>query len=488
MEAKQDFLEGTRRVPTVYKAQKFLTKIMVKALNKAYKWYNKNFMSPDIALKNDGPIHDIGTLEGTFDEQAMMRVTQELEDRGILCSVQKVDEIGKPIEDQKKHYVQEHQRKLTRKLMRLEKKAQKHPQKIAEYRKEALTITLKAKMSANRMQQAADLTNGFGPVGKLLQQSANRKKSRVEPDKNANYVISTNITKIREANAITQTVMSKTPLLKSTQGVHEEPDIIHIPESDQELISRQKLTPEFMREHPDLSYGNEKKMNFDGVVSYRLEADHYVSQRDQLMELGIMHTARVAENNQVEIEVSLDQKTKVEQILNVDNGIIRGMTDNRWAYRKKTGSVRIMEIEPVATDRSLDKSLLNDICQSLYNRGIRFHVQTDRNGEYKNLAYDAKESGTVTGVIAAAVQKKKDSMAGSTHYDMELETELQDTKESGVSKRNPEMSDFGDRDMSRMIQILSVPAAGRNGDAKEEIPDLSDIRIPVDMEISDMEM
>ncbi|WP_289422558.1 hypothetical protein, partial [Faecalibaculum rodentium] len=113
---------------------------------------------PEKGLKNDGLANDTGELEGFYDEKAMLRVTEKLEQEGILCSVQEVDQNGTVKEGAAPHFIQQHQRKLIRKLQKLDDRARRNPKKHPVYVDRAMKLNLRAKIQANRMQQAADLT------------------------------------------------------------------------------------------------------------------------------------------------------------------------------------------------------------------------------------------------------------------------------------------------------------------------------------------
>ncbi len=367
MQAKQDFDETTRRMTILMRLSRIATRYGVKGGTGLWHWYVKQFQDPEKGLKNDGPANDTGELEGFYDEKAMLRVTEKLEQEGILCSVQEVDQPEKGLKNdgpandtgelegfydekamlrvtekleqegilcsvqevdqngtvkegaaphfiqqhQRKlirklqklddrarrnpkkhpvyvdramkngtvkegaapHFIQQHQRKLIRKLQKLDDRARRNPKKHPVYVDRAMKLNLRAKIQANRMQQAADLTDGIPVVGKLLQDSADRKRSRCDPDPDTRYVIRTNSSKTARAEQIALKTMETEPLLKQDLGFYQPSEIVHISSAEKKILEEQEITAAFMKEHPELPYGSEKRLNMDNMITYQMDID-----------------------------------------------------------------------------------------------------------------------------------------------------------------------------------------------------------------------
>ena len=464
MQAKQDFDETTRRMTILMRLSRIAGRYGIKGGSSLWRWYVKQFQDPEKGLKNDGPANDTGELEGFYDEKAMLRVTEKLEQEGILCSVQEVDENGTPQKGAMPHFVQQHQRKLIRKLLKLDDKARRNPKKHPVYVDRAMKLNLRAKIQANRMQQAADLTDGIPVVGKLLQDSADRKQSRCDPDPDTRYVIRTNSSKTARAEHIALKTMETEPLLKQNLGFYQPPEIVHIASSEKKVLEEQEITAAFMQEHPELPYGSEKQLNMDNLITYQMDIDRFLPQRDAMMEYKILHTARVT-GNQVELTVPLKDRQQVEALTLVNGGVVNGVSEMKWRNKSRNRRERVMTIEPMDPSMTLDKTLINDICERLSENRIEFMVMSDGNGEYRGLSYDSKTSSRVCGIMSAVLQKKTDLSPGSSR-----EKDRSAQMDSLQSKNRGKHENSGALDLEQYVQILSVNPEEKKRDLESRFP------------------
>ncbi|WP_289422557.1 hypothetical protein, partial [Faecalibaculum rodentium] len=232
---------------------------------------------------------------------------------------------------------------------------------------------------------------GIPVVGKLLQDSADRKRSRCDPDPDTRYVIRTNSSKTARAEQIALKTMETEPLLKQELGFYQPPEIVHISSAEKKILEEQEITAAFMKEHPELPYGSEKRLNMDNMITYQMDIDRFLPHRDMLMEYGIRHTAKVT-GDQVELTVPLKDRQQVEMLTLVNGGVVHGISEMKWRNRDRNRRERVMTIEPMDPSMTLDKTLINDICERLGENRIEFMVMSDGNGDYRALSYDSKTS------------------------------------------------------------------------------------------------
>ncbi|WP_276815056.1 hypothetical protein, partial [Faecalibaculum rodentium] len=126
---------------------------------------------------------------------------------------------------------------------------------------------------------------------------------------------------------------------------------------------------------------------------------------------------------------------------------------------------RVMTIEPMDPSMTLDKTLINDICERLSENRIEFMVMSDGNGEYRGLSYDSKTSSRVCGIMSAVLQKKTDLSPGSSR-----EKDRSAQMDSLQSKNRGKHENSGALDLEQYVQILSVNPEEKKRDLESRFP------------------